>query len=218
MVNLSYIRLLTEFDSFATAHQQIKRFGSDFAEQMPNFATGNEKYPILYVVPNNTIFDENANTFTVDVYCFDIIEKDRSNINTILSDTNTILNDVYRWFKDGEIIGIDVINDAPNAVPINNGLLDYAAGWQMSITFEVDTYGLCEIPLSPFPAPEPALGYVTIYAPDGVTIIAYVLNNGSYITTGGGGCAGPFEIYVNGVLNQAGVSLDFSTETFNIEP
>lgn len=148
MINISYIRLLNAFDAFANAHLQIKRFAADFPEQMPNFGTESEKYPILFVSPDNTIFDENANQFTVTVRCFDIIEKDRSNINTILSDTNTILNDVYRWFKDGEIFGIDVIDNAPNSNPLNNELLDYAAGWEMQITFVVDTYGICEIPFN----------------------------------------------------------------------
>jgi hypothetical protein len=151
MINISYIRLLNAFESFSNAHLQIKRFASDFPEQVPNFGTEKENYPILFVSPNNTIFDENANQFTVDVYCFDIIEKDRININTILSDTNTILNDVYRWFKDGEIFGIDVITDTPTCTPINNGLLDYTAGWQMSITFVIDTYGICEIPFNESP-------------------------------------------------------------------
>lgn len=143
--------MLNAFESFSNAHLQIKRFASDFPEQVPNFGTEKENYPILFVSPNNTIFDENANQFTVDVYCFDIIEKDRININTILSDTNTILNDVYRWFKDGEIFGIDVITDTPTCTPLNNGLLDYTAGWQMSITFVVDTYGICEIPFNESP-------------------------------------------------------------------
>lgn len=181
MINISYTRLLNAFETFSNAHLQIKRFGSDFEEQMPNFATENEKYPILFVSPNNSIFDENANQFSVKVFCFDVIEKDRTNINTILSDTNTILNDVYRWFKDGEVFGIDVIGTAPNSTPINNALLDYVAGWEMDITFEVDTYGLCEIPFSPAPPPGNPKGYVTIYESDGITIKDFVLNDGSYI-------------------------------------
>ena len=118
-MNVSYKKILNAFEDFATSHLQIKRFESEFEEQLPNFATEKENYPILFVSPNSSIFDENANQFTVTVSCFDIIQKDRSNINTILSDTNTIMNDVYRWFKDGEVLGIDVIDDAPNATPIN---------------------------------------------------------------------------------------------------
>ncbi len=148
MINISYIRLLNAFESFASAHMQIKRFAADFPEQIPNFGSENEKYPILFVSPDSTIFDENANQFTVTVRCFDIIEKDRSNINTILSDTNQILNDVYRWFSDGDLFGIDIIGDAPTSTPINNALLDFAAGWEMQITFTVDTYGICEIPFN----------------------------------------------------------------------
>jgi len=208
MANISYIKILNAFKEFADAHLQIKRFESEFSEQMPNFATEKESYPILFVAPSSSIFDENANQFTVTVYCFDIIEKDRVNINTILSDTNTILNDVYRWFKDGEVLGIDVIGDAPNSTPINNALLDYAAGWQMDITFEVDTYGVCEIPFSPIPTPEQPNGYVTIYAPDGITIVDFVLNNGFYIL----GQMGNYDLLtlVSGVIDGSNMVFVFS--------
>ena len=145
MANISYIRLLQAVELFSKEHMQVKRFASDFPAQMPNFGTENEKYPILFVSPNDTIFDMNVTTFTIDVYCFDIIQKDRSNINTILSDTNLILSDLHRWLLDGEIYGLD-IRDQVTTTPIDNALLDYAAGWRMTATFDVDTYGICEIP------------------------------------------------------------------------
>lgn len=150
-MNTSYIQILQAIEAFSSAHLQIKKFASDFPEQMPNFATTDEKYPILFVSPTNAIFDLNVNTFVLTVYCFDIIQKDRSNINYILSDTNQILNDLYRWFKDGEIAGIDIIDVAPNVIPLNNKLLDYASGWQMNITFVTNSYGICEIPFNTVP-------------------------------------------------------------------
>lgn len=145
MANISYIKLLQAVELFSSEHMQVKRFASDFPAQMPNFGTENEKYPILFVSPNTNIFDENVNIFTIDIYCFDIIQKDRSNINTILSDTNLILSDLHRWLLDGEIFGID-INTQVTTTPIDNALLDYAAGWRMTATFDVDTYAICEIP------------------------------------------------------------------------
>ena len=87
-MNISYINILQTIESFASAHLQIKKFASDFPAQMPNFATKNEEYPILFVSPTNSIFQENTNRYEIDVYCFDIIQSDRENINTILSDTN----------------------------------------------------------------------------------------------------------------------------------
>lgn len=146
MANVSYKKLLAEIETFATNHWQIKKFGSDFVSEMPNFATKDEKYPILFIAPVQTLFNMNTTTFIVDAYAWDIIQKDRENINTILSDTSQILNDLYRYFIDGDITGIDLIASSP-AVPINNGLLDYASGWQMTLTFDVNTFGLCEIPM-----------------------------------------------------------------------
>ena len=145
MANISYIRLLQAVELFSKEHMQVKRFASDFPAQMPNFGTESEKYPILFVSPNDTIFDMNVTTFTIDIYCFDIIQKDRSNINTILSDTNLILSDLHRWLLDGEIYGLD-IREQVTTTPIDNALLDYAAGWRMTATFDVDTYSICEIP------------------------------------------------------------------------
>jgi hypothetical protein len=149
-MNISYINILQTIESFASAHLQIKKFASDFPAQMPNFATKNEEYPILFVSPTNSIFQENTNRYEVDVYCFDIIQSDRDNINTILSDTNLILNDLNRWMLDGELFGIDNVSSS-ECTPIDNSLLDYAAGWVMRMTFETDTYGICEIPFSDSP-------------------------------------------------------------------
>ena len=150
MSNISYIKLLQTIESFASAHLQIKKFGSDFPSQMPNFSTTDEAYPILFVSPTNSIFNQNTTTFTLDVYCFDIIQKDRENINTILSDTNSILSDLEKWFRDGDIYGVDIISSS-SVNPLNNALLDYAAGWVMTLTLDVNTYGVCEIPFNESP-------------------------------------------------------------------
>ena len=147
MSNISYIRLLQTIESFSSAHLQIQKFGSDFPGQMPNFATKDEGYPILFVSPTNSIFNQNTTTFEVDIYCWDIIQKDRANINTILSDTNQILSDLDKWYRDGDIYGIDLISSSTSE-PLNNGLLDYSAGWKMRMIFDVNTYGVCEIPFS----------------------------------------------------------------------
>jgi hypothetical protein len=149
-MNISYIRVLQNIESFASSHLQIKRFASDFYDQLNNYSTLSEEYPILFVTPQTSLFDENTNQFTIDIYCFDIIQKSRENINTILSDTSLILSDLNRWVLDGDLYGIDLVS-ASQAIPINDALLDYVAGWKMTMTLEVDTYGICEIPFSDAP-------------------------------------------------------------------
>ena len=158
----SYKQLIKFVDDFASQHQQIQRFRAEFEEQMPNFATENEAYPILFMAPVGSQFFFNQDTYTVRFYCFDIIQKDRANINYILSDTNLILNDLKKWFQDGTNYTFDILGD-PTATPINNALLDYAAGWQMDITFNVDTYCVDEIPFKDSPL-IPVEGYDVVYS------------------------------------------------------
>ena len=143
---ISYQALINEIIAFYNAHLQVKKVGSDFKEQLFNFATKDEKYPIVYIVPIDAIPTENTNDFTLEIYCFDIIQKDRANINTILSDCHQILMDLYLNYtfnlndRDFDVVGV------PALVPLNNDLLDYAAGWLMTITFTMDSWTDCQIP------------------------------------------------------------------------
>jgi hypothetical protein len=132
--------------AFYNSHLQVKKVGSDFKEQMTNFATKDEKYPIVFIVPVSVSNTENTNIFTLDIYCFDIIQKDRANIITILSDTHQILMDLYNYFTFSNDLSIDV-SGIPSFTALNNDLLDYAAGYVMTITLEVDNWTDCDVPL-----------------------------------------------------------------------
>ena len=150
----TYLKLLQLFESFSSAHLEVKRFKSDFLEQMQNFGIQTEEYPVLYCVPSSNVFgaDEftDRNQYTFTFYSVDIINKGRTNINPILNTTALILNDLHLWLKEGELPGIDVL-DASSINPINNYLLDYVSGWSMTITLDVDSYSVCEIPFSESP-------------------------------------------------------------------
>ena len=96
----SYISLLNKIEAFCNAHLQIKKYKGEFREQMPNFATTDEKYPVVFVVPTSDTETLELNQFTLDIYCVDIIQKDRANLNTIVSDCHLILKDLYIYFKE----------------------------------------------------------------------------------------------------------------------
>ena len=147
-MNITYTTLIQIIESFASEHLEVRRFKADFAEQITNFGTEDTGYPILYCGPNSAAFNSESSSdysqFTLNLYSFDLIIDDRKNINTILNTTSLILNDLHKYFKDGEIEGVTLIN-ASQLQPLNNSLLDFAAGWQMSLTLEVDTYSVCSI-------------------------------------------------------------------------
>lgn len=144
---ISYQSLINKIITFYKNHLQVKKVGSDFREQLENFATKDEKYPLVYICPVDIMPSESgfASEVQLEIYCFDIIQKDRSNINTILSDCHLILNDLYVWFTDGGDYTTDVIG-IPSMTPLNNELLDYAAGWMMTITFSINNYSDCQVP------------------------------------------------------------------------
>jgi len=138
---------INKIEAFYNSHLQVKKVGSDFKEQMTNFATKDEKYPIVFIVPISVSNTENTNIFTFDIYCFDIIQKDRANIITILSDTHQILMDLYNYFTFSKDLSMDV-SGFPSFTALNNDLLDYAAGYVMTITLEVSNWTDCDVPLS----------------------------------------------------------------------
>jgi len=172
----SYISLLSKIEAFCNAHLQIKKYGGEFREQMPNFATKDEKYPVVFVTPTSDTESLNTNQFTVDVYCVDIIQADRANLNSIISDCQLILKDMYVYYTNDNDIEIDVIGTA-SMTPLNNQDLDYVAGWVMSITFEVASYGDCAIPMLPI-EPNPSPG-----CEDAIQIITDLNNKQLYVNS-----------------------------------
>ena len=143
---MTLFEVIKRLETFCDSHLQVKKFGADFLEQLPNFATQDEKYPIVFVnIPNSATVGENLNTYSLDIYCLDIIQKDRDNIITILSDTQLILNDIYLDLQTGTDWTIDVTG--ASMTPLNNDLLDYAAGFVMTLDIEVETYCVTDLPI-----------------------------------------------------------------------
>lgn len=205
----SYISLLSKIEAFCNAHLQIKKYGGEFREQMPNFATKDEKYPVVFVTPTSDTEALNTNQFTVDIYCVDLIQADRTNLNSIISDCQLILKDMYVYYTNDNDIEIDVVGTA-SMTPLNNQDLDYVAGWVMSITFEVASYGDCAIPMNPInPNPPIVCADATVTNSDG-TYIETVVSGGTLIlpdTT--------YNFIVNGVTTSVTIP-SIKDETFNI--
>ena len=115
---ISYLQAVSVIRVFAEQHLQVNKFDFEFREQMPNLATINEAYPLLFVVPISSDTITNVNEFDIDVYCVDRYQKDRTNVNYVISDCNQILNDLVLWLEEGQD---DVeITSIATQQPINN--------------------------------------------------------------------------------------------------
>lgn len=142
----SYQALINHIQSFYNDHLQVKKVGSDFNEQLPNFATKDERYPLVFITPIVASTTMDVNTISLEVYCLDIIQKDRANITVILSDCHQILVDLINYFNFSDDYSFDIVG-SPSITPLNNQLLDYAAGWVMTLDVDISNWTNCQVPL-----------------------------------------------------------------------
>jgi hypothetical protein len=204
---ISYLQAVNVIKTFADDHLQINRFDFEFKEQMQNLATLNEAYPFLYVVPLASDTITNVNEFEVEIYCVDRLQKDRTNVNYVVSDTNQILNDLVLWLEEGQD-DIEIVGTATQT-PINNDLLDYVGGWVLRVRLQVEKIGLCEIPLGGEMPPSPTCEDALVKNSD-ATYSATVPSGDTLIlpdTT--------YNFIVNGVTTSVTVP-SLTDETFNI--
>jgi hypothetical protein len=152
-MNVDYLKIVTLIKEWGESHKEVKRVDSDFADQLPNFATDNKSYPILYIAPGNIDLIASAmtrstlNSLSINCYCMDLVQEDRANISTVLNTTSLILSDLFKWISEEDFPGIRITRGA-SLRPLNNWGLDSHAGWQMTLNIEIMNYTWCSIPLS----------------------------------------------------------------------
>lgn len=90
-------------DNFATLHQQIERFEEGFYDDLAPYATGNEDWPIMWLVPVTvTHLPNSVDQYSIRVYFLDLLEKDESNERDVLSDQGSIARDFTNWLRLNE--------------------------------------------------------------------------------------------------------------------
>lgn len=150
---ISYNEILTVIKAFSDGHKFEPRFYSEFLEQLPNLATEDIVFPVIFVEPVSGDTLENTDITEINVYCLDRLRKDRKNTNDIVSDTRMILSqDLTRWLEEGQQ-DIEVDRSYP-ATPYNNILLDYTSGWSMRVGIVNERISICEVPVNAI-VPEP---------------------------------------------------------------
>lgn len=144
----SYTSITNALTQFAANHLSVRRFKCSFFEQLDNFSTSGNTFPLLYAVPNDTQFQPNVDVYSFRLYCIDVMQKDRSNESEILNDTLTVLRDLRNWLYLDYNTDLDLISD-PRAIPVNNFGVDYTVGWMMDIEIQGTAISTeCAIPFS----------------------------------------------------------------------
>ena len=142
----SWQKLVDIAAGFAADHLQLKRFDSDFFEQIDSFANEEELFKIMYMVTPTGVSSEGVDTYTAEVFVLDQIQEGRDNLTSIVSDAHLVLIDFITFVKLSYSEEVDIIGDVSRD-SVNNSLLDGLAGAKATITFEVDSIGECDLPL-----------------------------------------------------------------------
>lgn len=147
MATTSYTTIKNALEQFAENHLSVRRFKTSFFEQIDNFSSSDNTFPILYAIPSDVTFDQYVNRYFFRIYCVDILQKDRSNESAILNDTLLVLRDLYNWLKISDN-GLNTLSTS-RAIPVNNFLVDFTAGWYIDIEVEGQAESNdCSIPFS----------------------------------------------------------------------
>ena len=136
-------QLIGKLQTIATNHEQINSFFfGDIAD------LGTEKpmqYPVLFadVAPSN--FAYKVIGLNLQIMVMDIVKKDLSNENDVISDTLQIIEDVIIELRNPSEIFL--IQDSINLTPFSDSQGDEVSGWTANITINIpSTYNSCAVP------------------------------------------------------------------------
>lgn len=155
-MTLNYKQILTYFSSIAYHHEQIRSFGLGDLTQLTNDVTTKQerRYPTLYVVPDDTEFNENHIHYNFNVVIADQINEDLSNQRDVMNDTLAIAMDIWTVFwqsyteQYGDFSDIVVGDWNASVEPFLEKYQTVLGGWTLRIRLSAPfDYDSCHLPI-----------------------------------------------------------------------
>ncbi len=148
---VNYKQIIEDLEDIANTHEQVNSFGyGDLTQLTMDVQTKQEpEYTRLYVLPADTILDENQLTLNFTIIVADKLEDDYSNQRDVLSDTLEIIKDVYTVLYLSEY----ETEWGASVEPFLERFESVLAGWTMNITLtQPFDYNRCVLPEIDFTA------------------------------------------------------------------
>lgn len=144
----TYNTIIAAFNTFAANHLQLHTF---YSGGTWDFQSKTNIYPALiaYALPSTIMKGQvqlNFNIFTLD-----ILNKDRTNRDDVLSDMLQVMQDFVSEFKDNEDdYGFTLVEDNVIIDPLEEEFDDVVCGWVATVSIVMEYSGSdCIIPSSP---------------------------------------------------------------------
>lgn len=146
---VTYYQIIQDLKGLSQAHEQINSFGfGDINQLTMDIETKQSPiYTKLYVVPSDTVLDQNQLTYNFQIIVADRLKDDYSNQRDVMNDTLEIMKDVFTFLYLSEY---ESEWDA-TVEPFLERFEDVLAGWTMSLTLtQPFDYNRCNVPERPF--------------------------------------------------------------------
>lgn len=144
----TFNQILTAFENFCTTHKQVNTF---FSGKTWNFQAVTNVYPAVIMLPQPSSIQKGKVVLTFNIFIADILNKDRSNLDEIFSDTLQIATDIVAYFQDeNDTVGNSFMLDESSVSiePFEEAFDDVLAGWMMTVSLEIPFSGsLCGLPM-----------------------------------------------------------------------
>jgi hypothetical protein len=136
-------QLIDKLQLIATNHEQLNSF---FFGDIADLGADNPiQYPVLYADVSPSNFSYKVIGLNIQMMVMDIVKKDLSNENDVLSDCLQIMEDVIIELRNPSEIFL--IQDSISLTPFSDSQGDEVSGWTANITINIpSTYNSCAIP------------------------------------------------------------------------
>jgi hypothetical protein len=156
MMQYDYKQILADFAQICYHHEQIRSFGFGDIEQITNDIIDKKepKYIRAYVVPGDSIFNQNHIHYDFSFIVMDKVEDDLSNLKDVLSDTLQIVEDFWTvliqsyYPGSGEFSWYINPDQNPEVVPFTEKYETILGGWTLNFSVSMPfDYDSCTPPV-----------------------------------------------------------------------
>jgi hypothetical protein len=151
----NYKQIIQDLSGIAYHHPQINSFGyGDITQITMDIETKKEPvYTKMYVVPGQTVLNQNRIDYNFSIIILDRIEDDYSNQKDVMSDTLEICKDLFTILYQSytaDYGGFSIYYEplwGPNVSPFLERFETILGGWTLNITLEQPfDYNYCVLP------------------------------------------------------------------------
>ena len=148
---ITHNKIVKLLEDISTNHYQLNGFG--FGDLWEYLASTIPQTPCLWGVLNNSTRNNKELTLSYSLFVFDLVKRDESNENEVLSDCHQIAIDIIAILNSPTYTPSQyILSPSNNMEDFTQRFDNSVAGWKLDVTFRIPFENdVCQIPFSGLP-------------------------------------------------------------------